>query len=142
MDLKANNFAIIQAFSEAVLNGDSAAVARLAHPDFVVHQAAGLPYGGIHKGLDAFYAMLGHMQRVWRDLKISLIGAIGDPAGDQFALHMMVEGRSADNKPMSSEVFERWVIRDGKVAEIWPFYHDTAALAAQFGTYQGGNSTQ
>lgn len=133
MNEKTDNFAVIQAFSEAVMGGDGEAVARLAHPEFVVQQAAGLPYGGTHRGLDAFFAMLGHMQQVWRELKITPLGAIGDPAGEEFALHMLVEGRAHDGAPMSSEVFERWIVRDGKVAEISPFYRDTAALAVQFG---------
>ena len=128
-----DNVAVINAFSQAVMGGDAEAVQRLAHPDFVVQQAAGLPYGGTHRGLEAFFAMLGHMQQVWRELKISPQGIIGDPAGDEFALHMLVEGRAHDDAPMSCEVFERWIIRDGKVAEISPFYRDTAALAAQFG---------
>lgn len=112
---KTDNFAVIQAFSEAVLTGDGEAVARLAHPEFVVQQAAGLPSGGTHWGLEAFYAMLGRMQEVWRELKISPIAAMGDPAGEEFALHMLVAGRAHDGAPMSSEVLERWVIRDGKV---------------------------
>ncbi|MEY4720433.1 MAG: hypothetical protein RIQ46_158 [Pseudomonadota bacterium] len=140
MTEKTDNFAVIQAFSEAVMGGDAEAVARLAHPEFVVQQAAGLPYGGTHKGLDAFYAMLGRMQEVWRELKISPLGVIGDPAGQEFALHMLVEGRAHDGAPMSSEVFERWIVRDGKVAEIWPFYHDTASLAKQFGPAFSGES--
>ena len=132
MQAQASNLAVIQSFSEAVMSGDAAAVARLAHPDFVVQQAAGLPYGGTHRGLDAFYAMLGRMQAVWRELKISPLGVVGHPSGEEIALHMLVEGRARDGAPMSSEVFERWVVRDGKVAEIWPFYRDTAALAQQF----------
>ena len=113
--------------------GDVDAVARLAHPDFVVQQAAGLPYGGTHRGLEAFFAMLGRMQQVWRELNISLLGMIGDPAGEEFALHMLVEGRAHDGAPMASEVFECWTVRDGKVLEIAPFYRDTALLAQQFG---------
>ncbi|MDE2597742.1 MAG: hypothetical protein KGL44_12790, partial [Sphingomonadales bacterium] len=88
---------------------------------------------GIHRGLDAFFAMLGHMQEVWRELKITPQGAIGDPAGEAFALSMLVEGRAHDGAPMACEVFERWIVRDGRVAEIRPFYRDTARLAVQFG---------
>jgi uncharacterized protein len=128
-----DNLAVIHAFSAAVLAGDAAEVARFAHADMVVEQAASLPYGGTHRGLDAFYAMLGRMQEVWRELKITPQGVIGDPAGEVFALHMLVEGRAHDGTPMASEVLERWIVRDGKVAEIWPFYRDTAVLAAQFG---------
>ena len=128
-----DSFAVIQAFSAAVLGGDREAAARFAHPDFVVQQAASLPYGGTHRGLDAFYAMLGQMQQAWRDLKITPLGVLGDPAGEEFALRMLVEGRAHNEAPIACEVFERWVLRDGKVAEIWPFYRDTAALSAQFG---------
>lgn len=135
-----DNLAVIQAFSEAVMGGDAEAVARLAHPEFVVQQAAGLPYGGTYRGLEAFYAMLGRMQEVWRELKITPLGTIGDPAGEEFALHMLVEGRAHDGAPMSSEVLERWIVRDGKVVEIWPFYRDTASLAKQFGPAFSGES--
>jgi uncharacterized protein len=128
-----SNLAVIEAFSAAVMGGDAEAVARLAHADFLVEQAAGLPYGGTHRGLDGFYAMLGLMQQAWRELKITPLGTIGDPAGEEFALHMLVEGKAHDGAPMASEVFERWIVRDGKVAEIRPFYHDTARLAVQFG---------
>lgn len=128
-----SNLAVIEAFSAAVMAGDAEAVSRLAHEEFLVEQAASLPYGGTHRGLAGFYAMLGQMQQAWRELKITPLGAIGDPAGEEFALHMLVEGKTHDDAPMASEVFERWIVRDGKVAEIRPFYHDTARLAAQFG---------
>lgn len=133
-----DNLAVIHAFSAAVTDGDGEAVARFAHPDLVVQQAAGLPYGGTHRGLDGFFAMLGQMQQAWRELKISPLGVIGDPSGEVFALHALVEGRAHDGPPMASEVFERWVVRDGKVAEIWPFYRDTAQLAQQFGPQPSG----
>lgn len=137
-----DNLAVIQAFSAAVLNGAPEAAARFVHRDFVVQQAASLPYGGTHRGIEAFYGMLGQMQRVWRDLRITPLGMLGDPSGEEFALRMLVEGQAHDGAPMSCEVLERWVVRDGKVAEIWPFYRDTAALAAQFGLECSGEFTK
>lgn len=126
-----DNLAIIRAFAAAGLAGDVEAMVALMHPGFVVRQAPGLPYGGDHCGIDGFLAMFAAMQRAWRDMAISQIAVIGAPEGDTFALHMKVEGRSAAGDPISSEVFERWLVRDGKVAEIQPFYWDTAALSAR-----------
>ena len=140
MSAHPGNLAVIEAFSAAVLAGDGEAAARLAHEDIAVEQAAGLPYGGSHRGLPAFYAMLLVMQQAWRELKIIPLGVIGDPAGNEFAIRARVEGLASDGTPMISEVLERWVLRDGKIAEIWPFYRDTAALAGQFGPQADGEN--
>ncbi len=126
-----DNLAIIKAFAAAGLAGDIDTMTGLMHADFVVRQAPGLPYRGAHRGAGGFLAMFAAMQAAWRQLSLSQIGVIGAPEGDTFALHMRVEGISAQGEAISSEVFERWVVRDGKVAEIQPFYWDTAALAAQ-----------
>ena len=75
--------------------------------------------------------MFAAMHGAWRALAISQIDVIGAPDAETFALHMQVDGLSANGSPISSEVFERWVVRDGKVAEIQPFYWDTASLATQ-----------
>lgn len=125
-----NNLSIIHAFAEAGMAGDVPAMTALVHPEFVVKQAPGMPYGGEHRGMAGFLAMFAAMQRAWRDMKLHQIGVIGAPDGDTFALHMRVEGRAANGDPISSEVFERWLVRDGKIAEIQPFYWDTAALSA------------
>lgn len=132
MSAASSNLAVIEAFSAAVLAGDGEAAARLAHEDIVVQQADGLPYGGTHRGLGGFYAMLQSMQQAWRDLKIIPLGVIGDPAGNEFAIRARVEGLAHDGTLMACEVLERWVLRDGRIAEIWPFYRDTAALSRQF----------
>lgn len=126
-----DNLSIIKAFAAAGLAGDFEAMTHLMHLDFVVRQAPGLPYHGDHRGPEGFLAMFTTMQSAWRKLSISQIGVIGAPEGETFALHMRVEGVSERGEPICSEVFERWVVRDGKVAEIQPFYWDTAALAAQ-----------
>lgn len=126
-----NNLEVVQAFAVAVLGDDMERVAQLTHSDFVVFEAASLPYGGEHRGVEGFFAMFGAMHAAWRGIKVEPLGEIGESQGNVFAMHMLVKGRMENGKPMASEVFERWEVRDGKVAEIRPFYWDTAALIPQ-----------
>lgn len=128
-----DNLAVIEAFSQAATQGDLEALADCMHPDFEIREAEGLPYCGVFRGLDGFLAMFRAMQQAWGDLGITHIATIGERDGEEFALHMRVDGIDASGAPVSSEVLERWVVRDGKVAAIVPFYWDTAALAARLG---------
>lgn len=130
----ADNLAVIEAFSQAALSGDLEKLRTLLHPDFEVHEAASLPYGGVYRGLDGFLEMFAGMQAAWGGPEISQIGVIGERTGNQFALHMQVKGTAASGESITSEVFERWVVRDGMIAQIHPFYWDTALLAEQLGT--------
>lgn len=126
-----DNSATIRRFAEAVLGGDLETAGQLLHPGFVLRQPPSLPYGGEHHGTAGFVAMLSGMQLAWRQLAIRQLDLIGDPTGETFALHMQVEGLTEAGEPLSSEVFERWVVRDGQIAGITPFYWDTAMLAGQ-----------
>ncbi len=128
------NRAMIERFSALVMAGDRENAAALVHPEFVLTEAEGLPYGGKWHGFDGLLSLLGVMAETWADLAIETRSLIGEPEGTEFGLLMQIAGKSTvTGKTFSTTAFEHWVVRDGKIAEISPHYWDTQALAALHG---------
>lgn len=126
-----NNRDMIERFSELVMAGDMENAAALLHPEFVLSEASGLPYGGKWHGFDGLLRLLGSMAETWADLAIETRSVIGEPDGSEFGLLMQISGKSSvTGKPFTTTAFEHWVIRDGKIVEISPHYWDTKALCA------------
>lgn len=126
----ASNRATIERFSELVLAGDLENAKALLHPDFVLTEAEGLPYGGKWFGFDGLLRLLGKMTETWADLAIETRSIIGEPDGSEFGLLMQIMGKSsATGKSFTTTAFEHWVVHDGKIAAISPHYWDTKALS-------------
>jgi uncharacterized protein len=120
----------VQAFYDNSLRADLDGVAKILHPEVVIAEPASLPYGGTHKGRGEVVKLLAELySRV--DLDAVVIGDILVNSGRAAAfLEVPFEsGDSASNQTML--VVETFVIRDGLIVEIRPYYFDTAAFAAR-----------
>lgn len=130
MNAVRSNRASLELFYTAAMTNDRATVESLLHPDFTVFEADGLPYAGAHKGHKAWWKLFDGMASIWLDLKIENLDLIGEPNGELFGWYMRMSGRSAASaKAFSLTIFERWVVKDGKLMECRPHYWDTKMLS-------------
>lgn len=120
---------VISRFLDAALGGDDATVAALMHPDFFITEADSLPYGGTYHGLAGLKQMLERLRSCVANHTVVLREIIGGDDSDQFGILVDMSG-TIGGQPFTQSIFERWILRDGKVAEIWPYYWDTAAISS------------
>jgi len=125
---EAENVAVMKAIFAGAHAGDWPAVEALMHDDFVIVEAASMPYPGEFRGKDALQRVLGIVRDTWADLKITPQGMIS--GGDLVVVSVQLSGRSVrTGEAFDMPLLERWRVRDGKAVEVWPFYFDTGLLA-------------
>lgn len=113
------NLALARQLYDATGRGDWEAAAALLADDFVVIEADTLPYAGTYRGKNAL-----------RDLFVKVMGmlpAVGleihaMTAGDDHVVGLLSIKLDDGEGIRVAEVFR---MRDGKVAEIVPYYFDT-----------------
>ncbi|MFF7419180.1 nuclear transport factor 2 family protein [Streptomyces smyrnaeus] len=98
-------------------------------PDVVLHQAAGLPYGGTwhgHAGMERFFL---EMSRVWESFDITDQEFLA--TGATMVVLSRIHARArATGREVVFPILQTINVRDGRIAEVRPFYWDTAAIAA------------
>jgi uncharacterized protein len=105
---------------------DFAAVAEILHPDVVVVSAASLPYGGEWRGIEQFRRFMEAFGAAWDELEVE------DPAfvefGDDTVIVLLtMKARSRDTgEAIHAPLCQINRFRDGLLAEVRPFYWDTA----------------
>jgi uncharacterized protein len=119
---------VIHQFYDYSLRADLEGVAKILHPDIVNYEAESLPYGGTHTGRAEVLQLLAQLYSMI-DLDTVVIGDVLVNSERAAAFLEVPFGDSASNQKVS--VIETFVIRDGLIAEIKPYYFDTAALAAR-----------
>lgn len=119
---------VVQQFYHCSLRADLEGIAKILHPDIVIHEPASLPYGGTHTGPDAVLQLLAQLYSMI-DLDAVVVGDILVNSERAAAFLEIAFGDSASNHKVS--VIETFVIRDGLVGEVKPYYFDTAALVAR-----------
>jgi uncharacterized protein len=121
---------VVRQFYDNSLRADLEGVAKILHPDVVNYEAASLPYGGVHTGRDEVLKLLAQLySRI--DLDAVVVGDVL-VSSDRAAAFLEIEFESPDSSSNQEvSVVETFVIRDGLIAEIKPYYFDTAALAAR-----------
>ncbi|WP_405621293.1 nuclear transport factor 2 family protein [Streptomyces sp. NBC_01511] len=98
-------------------------------PDVVLWQADALPYGGIwrgHAGMERFFlAMAG----VWDSF--DLVEQRFLATGETSVVHTDIHARArATGRELRFPILQTITVTDGRIAEVRPFYWDTAAVAA------------
>ena len=119
---------VVQQFYDYSLRADLEGVAKILHPDIVNYEAASLPYGGTHTGRAEVLQLLAQLYSMI-DLDTVVVGDVLVNSERAAAFLEVPFGDSASSETVS--VIETFVIRDGLIAEIKPYYFDTAALAAR-----------
>ncbi|WP_209240014.1 nuclear transport factor 2 family protein [Streptomyces oryzae] len=98
-------------------------------PDVVLHQAAGLPYGGDwrgHAGMERFFQ---EMSRVWEAFDIVQQQFLA--TGETSVILSRIRARSrATGREIAFPILQTMAITEGRITEVHPFYWDTATIAA------------
>ncbi|WP_433242977.1 nuclear transport factor 2 family protein [Streptosporangium sp. CA-135522] len=101
--------------------------AECLDPEVVMFQAAGLPYGGVWRGPSGIERFMAAMSEAWQSLEFLEQRYVVD--GDTVVVWNRGRLRArATGRVLETEVMQLMTIRDGRVAEIRPFYLDTAAV--------------
>jgi len=122
---------VLQKFNEAeqryLFTGNFDELRKLFAPNAVLYQAAGLPYGGEHRGHDALERAFSIVRDTWQQIETlqtkSLI------LSDEGAIWERLRFTSRrTGKVLTTEVFILVKVRDGVMVEARPFYLDTLAV--------------
>ena len=125
---EARTRSVVQQFYDYSLRAHLEGVAKILHPDIVIYEPASLPYGGTHTGRNVASQLLAQLYAMI-DLNAVVVGDILVNSERAAAFLEVPFEDSASSQKIS--VIETFVIRDGLIAEIKPYYFDTAALAAR-----------
>ncbi|RVU05751.1 nuclear transport factor 2 family protein [Novosphingobium umbonatum] len=116
----------VDEFYAMTANGDWEAVDRCITDDFFVSEAAGLPMEGIYPGragLCELYA------KVIGSLDVAAIEREETMVGHDMGV-VKLSLRFADPAVRPAEILELFLFRDGKLAEIKPYYFDPNPVVA------------
>ncbi|MFD9907556.1 nuclear transport factor 2 family protein [Streptomyces sp. NPDC059063] len=102
-------------------------------PDVVLHQADALPYGGIwrgHEGLERFFLA---MSDTWAEFAIGaqeFVADGGHGVSGTAVVRSEIRARArATGRDLAFPILQTIRVEDGRIAEVHPFYWDTAAIA-------------
>ncbi|WP_159839659.1 nuclear transport factor 2 family protein [Nocardia sp. CY41] len=102
-------------------------LAPFFHTAVVLHQAESLPYGGTWRGHDGMERFFHAMRDTWEkfDMREQRFLAAGETA----VVHTEVHARArATGRELSFAILQTIGFADGRIAEVRPFYWDTAAI--------------
>ena len=105
--------------------GEWAAVRDMLADDFFATEAAGLPYEGVFAGKDALERLY---RKVMGMMPVEGMDLIQMTAGGDWVIVLLeMKARDADGE-FTIPLAEATRFRDGKVAEIKPYYFDPALV--------------
>ncbi|MFJ3310671.1 nuclear transport factor 2 family protein [Streptomyces sp. NPDC086549] len=116
---------IVRELYEAAFRGDADAFPAAMHEDFEESVPPALPWGGIHRGPDAFKNQVLPLLSQAVDFSTMRLESLSAD-GDHVAALLTAKSSKGDDLHIS----EHWTLRDGKVWRMRVFYHDTAPLLA------------
>jgi len=124
--MPSKNVATTERFVAAVFAGDHAVLRELLHPDFELHQAAGLEYAGLYRGADGFLAFL---QKFAATYEIELLerthSYVSDDNPDLLVFEFAFRGTlKSSGRKFDTTMLERWTFQDGKVIRVVPHYFE------------------
>lgn len=116
---------VFVSFATALLKGDLENALQWLDPGIVIHEPAGLPYGGEFRGHAGFRELTARMHDYWETMS-------GSPDmemfvdGDTLFVAGALQGRvRASGQELRMPILERHRIRNGRIVESWPFYYCT-----------------
>ncbi|MGW5867049.1 nuclear transport factor 2 family protein [Streptomyces sp. NPDC055239] len=98
-------------------------------PDVVLHQAAALPYGGSWRGHDGMTRFFLAMSETWETFEIGEQRFLA--TGETAVVHSQIRARArATGRELAFPILQTITVRGGRIAQVRPFYWDTAAIVA------------
>jgi uncharacterized protein len=137
--MQSTNVTIVQSIFDALSKGDLAEAATYFDLEIRIYEPAHLPYGGIYVGHAGFYALFQQLNQTF-DRLIIPPSAIVDAGCAVIAMTTLQAQTRRTNIPVQMPLNEVFVVRNGKVTEIRPFYWDSAAIVAAIAGDETANS--
>jgi ketosteroid isomerase-like protein len=97
-------------------------------PDVVLHQAEALPYGGIWRGHDGMEQFFAAMATTWEVFEMVEQEFLATSETAVVLTHVHARAR-ATGQELDFPILQTIRVVDGRIAEVRPFYWDTAAIA-------------
>jgi ketosteroid isomerase-like protein len=97
-------------------------------PEVVLHQATGLPYGGVwrgHGGMERFFLA---MSRTWETFEMVGQQFLATTSPLVVLTHVHARAR-ATGRELDFPILQTITVENRRITEIRPFYWDTAAIA-------------
>lgn len=106
------------------------AVADRCHPDFVVHEAKVLPFGGEWRGRDALQRVAAAMYGTWAEARVDIHEIVG---GEQWAVVVLSLTMTSKRtgRTFTQTVNEAGRFENGLLRELRIHYFDAAEVAAE-----------
>jgi uncharacterized protein len=102
-------------------------------PDVVLHQAAALPYGGTWRGHDGMERFFVAMSAAWESF--TMLEQEFHAAGDVVVVRTRVRATArGSGRELEFPILQTVRVAGGRITEVWPFYWDTAEIAAAAAT--------
>jgi ketosteroid isomerase-like protein len=112
----------------ALRAGDDIHTLTYFHPDFVVHEDPGMPYGGEFKGGQAFIDLRHKVKKFWN---LAFIARCADQDGRHFVAVFKATGvEEAPTQGLETVVTVVWTFEGGQALEARVIYFDTPRMAA------------
>lgn len=117
-------------FRKALNSGDFDTQSSMLSPDFVVTEAAGLPYSGTYRGAEGWKELATAVVRTWSGFRLEFLEYVGETEST-LVVRFAISGTSRKTgRSFESTVMELWRFENGLLSEILPYYWDTQLLAA------------
>jgi ketosteroid isomerase-like protein len=115
----------------AMRRGDLATAATLIHPDIIVSEPDSLPYGGVHRGKQAFFEDV--LGGILRRATLQLGETTVRDAGDVIVAHMVLTFTAHDTgRSVTLPLVEIYTVDDGLITSIDVYPKDTVHYRTVF----------
>lgn len=105
-------------------------VESLLHPDFVLYEAEGLPFGGEWRGKDGLQRCAAAMYGTWAEAKVDIHDITGGETHAVTVLTLTMHPKDG-SAPFSQTVCEMGEFEDGLMKSLRIHYFDAAEVAAR-----------
>ena len=109
---------------------DWAAVEALIHPDFVLYEAACLPFAGEWRGRDALQRCAAAMYGTWADTKLEILDCTGGESHAVMVIRLTMHPKDG-SEPFTQTICEAGTFEDGLLRTLRIHYFDAAEVAAR-----------
>jgi ketosteroid isomerase-like protein len=120
------NRALVRHAYDLFAEGRLAEFIAMLDDDFVIHEVASLPYGGVHRGRAGFEALMSEIATKWWKsitFDVETIATEGDRA---IAYGRMVLTGLTTGTTVEMPAAELWTLKNGRVCELRILYGDVA----------------
>ncbi|MBC8161499.1 MAG: nuclear transport factor 2 family protein [Roseiflexaceae bacterium] len=122
-----SNVQVIQDFYADLGRGELSAAFTHLDPEFELHQAESLPYGGVYRGYESVTKFFEVFGRTWANFQSTDVEYL--EAGDYVIVRSRIRGQAKQSgNELEMPMIQVFQMRDGKAITAHPFYWDTARL--------------